>query len=211
MAKIIAPNTPEWFAARRGLLTASRMADAMAVSKKDGKPLKGRTDLIVKLAAERLTGTAEDNYVNAAMQWGIDNEAGAADAYEVVTGRLVSEAGLVMHPTISGFGATPDRFVGTDGQLEIKCPNSTTHMLYLMNGVLPDEYAPQVYTQLACTGRAWCDFVSYDPRFQDEELRLLVVRVDRDEAKIKEVEDAARAVLAEVVALHNKLLTRKAA
>lgn len=194
---IIPPNTAEWIAARRGILTASRMADAMPGKK--GEIKAAGITLAYTLLSERHTGQADDNYVSAAMQWGIDNEAAAIAEYETRFGADCETAGLVMHPTIKCFGATPDRFSdldGTRGIVEVKCPTTKTHLRYIDEGKLPDDYAAQVWTQLACTGLPWCDFVSFDPRVNEHRLRLFRVRVERDPAKVAEIEDAAKAFLA---------------
>ena len=190
---VIPANTPQWVAARRGILTASRMADAMCV-RKDGTPSASRESLLYELWAERETETVTDRFVTAAMQWGIDNEAAAVSAWTRLQGELPDVAGLVLHPTIPQFAATPDRFVGDDGLLEVKCPTTPTHLRYLREGKLPADYAPQVHAQLACTGRAWCEFISFDPRVS-ERRQLLVVRVMRDEAEIQRVEAAAKSFL----------------
>lgn len=204
--KIIPPNTAEWVAARRGILTASRMADAMPG--KNGKIKVAGETLARRILAERRTGNAAESFVTDAMQWGIDNEAAAVERYEIATGNFCETAGLVMHQTIEGFAATPDRFVFGGGLVEVKCPQTHTHIDYILSNKLPDEYAPQVWAQLACTGEPWCDFVSFDPRSQFECDRLFFYRVERDEAKVAEVEDAARTFLAYVAELESRLNQR---
>lgn len=194
----IQPNTAEWTAARRGVLTASAMADAMSVSKRNGEPLKARQDLIDRLVVERLTGKAADNFVTLAMQWGVEHEADAIDAYEIASGNLVSDSAFFLHPSIKFFGATPDRLVGADGLVEAKCPQMNTHYRYWRDKVVPPDYEPQVMTQLAVTGRKWCDFVSYHPHFP-EHMRTVVVRAKRDEKRITEIESAASSLLDEVM------------
>jgi exodeoxyribonuclease (lambda-induced) len=205
---IIPPNTAQWVAARVGVLTASRMADAMP-SKRDGKPTTAMETLAYRILAERRNGRADETFVSAAMQWGLDNEAAAIDTYENATGRLCKTAGLVMHPSIEGFAATPDRFVIGGGLVEVKCPTTPVHLRYTLAGTLPEEYAPQVWAQLACTGEPWCDFVSYDPRPTNETDRLSVVRVMRDEAEVAKVEQAAVTFLLYVASLEARLNLRQ--
>lgn len=170
-------RTPEWYRDRCGCLTGSRVADALAVSKRDGKPLKARQDLLLEILAERLTGEVQAHFTTAAMQWGIDHEDEAREAYELATGEVVEGTGFVRHPLIDRFGASPDGLVGTDGLVEIKCPGTATHVYRLMNpGAGIEAYRPQLLAQLACTGRAWVDMVDFDPRIQDPALRLRIER-----------------------------------
>ncbi len=197
-------GTPNWFAARRGLLTASRMRDAMAVLK-NGSPAAARTNLMRDLLAERLTGIAVPHFVTADMQWGIDNQDGARHEYQVLTGEIVGPEGFVLHPDIEFFGATPDGFVGEDGLLEVKCPRSATHLSWILDGVVPEDHRPQMLAQLACTRRKWCDFVSYDPR--NPHKPLFVRRFAPEQAEIERIEEVAREFLAELDALFEKIST----
>ena len=175
-----------WKAARAGLVTASRMCDVLAKIKTG--EAAARRDYRSQLVAEILTGVPQDDgYMNAEMQWGVENEPFARAAYEVVTEQLVDQIGLVLHPSIERAAASPDGLVGADGVLEIKCPKTATHLQYLMDGVMPAKYEPQVMWQLACTGRVWADFVSFDPRLP-EKMRLFRVRLERDEKRIAELE-----------------------
>ena len=121
-------RTAKWFSDRCGCLTASRAADALAISAKTGKPLKSRQDLIDTLIAERATGVAQSSGTTWAMQWGIDHEAEAREAYEAATGEMVDLVGFIPHPDIPWFGASPDGLVGSDGLVEIKCPQTVTHL-----------------------------------------------------------------------------------
>lgn len=197
-----------WRAARVGVVTASRVADIIAKTKSG--PSASRARYMGEIIAERLTGEPMDNgYTNAAMQHGIDTEAEARAAYAFETGRAVEGDGqtFVPHPTLAA-GASPDGLVGGDGLLEIKCPQTWTHIETRLGGKVPAKYLTQIQWQMACTGRAWCDFVSYDPRLPDE-LRLWIRRVDRDDTHIKELESAVSGFLAEVDAKIEQL--RKAA
>lgn len=175
-----------WKSARAGLVTASRMCDVLAKIKTG--EAAARRDYRSQLVAEILTGVPQDDgYMNAEMQWGVENEPFARAAYEVATEQLVDQIGLVLHPSIERAAASPDGLVGADGVLEIKCPKTATHLQYLMDGVMPAKYEPQVMWQLACTGRAWADFISFDPRLP-ERMRLFRVRLERDEKRIAELE-----------------------
>lgn len=188
-------GTPEWFAARMGRVTASRIADIIARTKSG--PSASRQAYAVQLALERITGQREEGFTSAAMRRGTELEAEARASYEAERGELVQEVGLIDHPTIAMAGASPDGMVGGDGLLEIKCPDSKQHLEYLRLQTVPAKYKPQVQWQMACTGRAWCDFASYDPRFP-EGLQLHIVRVQRDAEYIAELETEVTAFLSEV-------------
>lgn len=188
-------RTEAWFAARAGKATASRIADIIARTKSG--PSASRQAYAVQLALERITGQREEGFTSAAMQRGTDLEAEARAAYETERGVLVREVGFIDHPSIEMSGASPDGMVGSDGLMEIKCPDSKQHLEYLRLQTAPAKYKPQVQWQMACTARAWCDFVSYDPRFP-EGLQLHIVRVQRDAEYIAELETEVTAFLAEV-------------
>lgn len=201
-------GTTEWLASRAGKVTASRIADVMAKIKTG--EAAARRDYRAQIVAEILTGKPqEDGYINAAMQWGIETEQAARDAYEAAEGVLVDQVGLVLHPVIDRAAASPDGLAG-EGLLEIKCPKTATHLQYLIDGVVPKAYQPQMLWQMACTERPWCDFISFDPRLP-EELQLFKVRFDRDEKRVKEIETEVLAFLAEVDATLEGLRNRKAA
>lgn len=181
----IIQGSPEWFAARMGKVTASRIADVCARTKTGWGA--SRKNYMAELVAERLTGVKMEGFTNAAMQWGTDIEPEARSAYQFEVGIRVAETGFVPHPSIAETGASPDGLVGDDGLVEIKCPNTATHIETLLGGTLPDKYFLQIQWQMACTGRQWCDFASYDPRLP-ESMRLFVDRVKRDDAAIEAVE-----------------------
>jgi putative phage-type endonuclease len=188
-------RTPEWFAIRCGRVTASRIADLMAKTKSGYST--SRANYRAQLVVERLTGVVEQSYCNAAMQHGIDTEAEAREAYQQHMLCTVEEVAFVAHPKIDMAGASPDGLVGDDGMVEIKCPNTATHIETLLGGTVADKYLKQVQFQMACTGRAWNDFVSYDPRLP-ETMRLFVQRVPRNDAMIAEIEAEIVSFLAEV-------------
>jgi putative phage-type endonuclease len=192
---MIAQGSPEWFAQRLGRVTASRVADVVARTKSGWGA--SRANYMAQIIAERLTGIAAESYTNAAMQWGTDNEAYARSAYEFYQDSAVAEAGFIEHPSIAMSGASPDGFVGNNGLVEIKCPNTATHIDTLLGGSVADKYIVQMLWQMACTGRAWCDFVSFDPRMPEEH-RLFVRRVSRDEDRIAELEKEVRVFLTEI-------------
>ncbi len=176
-------RTPEWFAKRLGLVTASRIADVMAKVKTG--TAASRSGYMTQLVTERLTGAPTEGFQSAAMEWGIEQEPHARAAYEAREGVLVDEVDFVRHPILEA-GASPDGLVGEDGLIEIKCPATSTMLEYIEDRSVPRKYILQIQWQLACTGRNWCDFVAYDPRLP-EPLRLLVIRVPRDEGVIAEI------------------------
>ena len=200
-------GSAEWLAARAGCLTASAIADMLAKTKTG--EAASRANLRARLVAERLTGIPQDGFSNAAMQWGNEQEPFARAAYEIHSGNLVDQTGLVMHPSIPYAGASPDGLIDDCGLVEIKCPNTATHIEYLLSGATPKKYQPQMLWQMECTGRQWCDFVSFDPRMP-EHLQLFVVRFERDEERLDDLRKEAIAFLAEVDALILQL-TKKAA
>jgi len=196
-------GSDEWKQARLGHVTASNMAEVMSKGKGTGEAV-GRYKYKVRLVAERLTMTAGESYTNAAMQWGIEQEQFACIAYEAQKETFVDKIGFVLHPDIKWLGVSPDRIVGQDGLIEVKCPNTTTHLDYLFDNKVPAEYYKQIQCQLWVTGRQWCDFVSYDPRLPKRN-QLLIVRTERDESLIKEMEAQTLQFLAEVETLIIKL------
>lgn len=192
---IVDQGSEAWFSLRAGRVTASRVADVIAKTKSGTSA--SRANYAAQLVVERLTGTVEPSFQSAAMQWGIEKEAEARVAYRFLTDADVAETDFVLHPEIFMAGASPDGLVGDDGLVEIKCPNSATHMDTLLREAIPDKYQVQMLWQMACTGRQWCDFVSYDPRFP-EAMRLFVKRLDRDPERIAELEAAVRDFISEV-------------
>ncbi len=209
---MIEQGSAEWFAQRLGKATASRIADIVAKTKTGYST--SRDNYMAELACERLTGTQGERFTNAAMIWGSEKEPEACDAYVWETDAELETCGFFDHPSIAMSGASPDRLVGADGLLEVKCPIQATHLATLRGATIPGKYITQIQWQLACTGRAWCDFASYDPRFPSH-LRLFVRRVQRDNAMIAELEREVRLFLSEldgaVAALSSLRITRSAA
>jgi len=186
-----------WKQLRLGKVTASRVADMVAKTKSGWGA--SRANYAAQLIAERLTGVAAEGYTNAAMLHGTETEPEARAAYCFYSGWDVQEVAFVPHPTIADAGCSPDGMVGDDGMIEIKCPMTATHLDTLLGQSTPARYIDQIQFQLACTGRAWCDFVSFDPRMP-EYLRLFVRRVARDDKRIAELETEAVAFLGEIEA-----------
>lgn len=198
-------GSDEWLAARAGRVTASRVADLMARTKTGWGA--SRANYMAELVAERLTSTPAVRFTNDAMRWGTDTEPMARETYAFAYDVEIEETGLVMHPTIPDFGASPDGLIGTDGLLEIKCPQTATHIDTLLSGSVPEKYRTQMQAQMACTGRAWCDFVSFDPRMPAE-MQMWVHRVERDNKAIAEMEAAVNEFLAELDAKVGALRAR---
>lgn len=196
-------GTDEWFAARVGKVTASRVADVIAKIKSGESA--SRANYRAELVAERLTGKSADGFTSSSMKWGTDCEPLARAAYEAESGLLVMETGLVDHPTISMTGASPDGLIGADGVLEIKCPETKAHIETLLTNEAPAKYIPQMMWQMACTGRAWADFVSFDPRMPPE-MQLAVVHVPRDDKLVQQYEAEVEAFLGEVADTVDRLL-----
>lgn len=188
-------GSADWFAARLGKVTASRVSDVIAKTKSGWSA--SRANYMAQLVAERLTGQPQESYSNAAMQWGIEQEPLARAAYEFRADATVTPAWFIDHPKIAMSGASPDGLIGDTGLVEIKCPNTATHIETLIGKNTPDKYLAQMQWQMACTGAKWCDFVSFDPRLP-ESMRLFVSRVHRDDERIKELEKEVLAFLAEL-------------
>lgn len=188
-------QTTEWFNARLGKVTASRIGDLMAKTKTGYAAT--RANYMAQLIVERMTNRQTESYSNAAMQWGTETEPLARAAYEMANNVMVDEVGFIEHPTIALAGASPDGLIGEHGLVEIKCPNTSTHIDTLLNSTIDQKYLYQMQWQMACTGRQWCDFVSFDPRM-DESLQLKIIPVKRDDALIKTIESEVLKFLLEI-------------
>jgi len=195
MIELMEQGSDAWFNIRIGKVTASRVADVLAKTKTGYSTT--RDNYMAQLVCERLTGQKGESFTNAAIQHGIETEAYARAAYEARYDVLVDEVGFVSHPTIEMSGASPDGLVGEDGLIEIKCPNTATHIETLLSESVPNKYYTQMQFQIACTGRKYCDFVSFDNRLPTE-LQMFVKRVPRDEMYIKLIEDEIVKFLAEL-------------
>jgi len=198
--KIIIHTMPqrsdEWSAVKCGKISASNMSDVLA--KGQGKT---RRAYMMRLLAERISGIPQENYQNSAMLWGVENEPLAKEAYEASTLNVTEQVGFI---EVDAFlGCSPDGLIGDDGGVEIKCPNTSTHLEYILAGKVPPEYICQIQSTLWMTGRVWWDFVSFDPRIPDKR-RLFVVRAERDEAKIQEIEIGVKLFIEEMLELDSK-------
>jgi hypothetical protein len=203
-------GSDEWKQERLGKITASRFRDVTTqprskADQKAGKLSKTAESYLLEVAAEIVTGQADDRPPTWAMKWGSDNEAGARDVYEQLTGQSVQQVGLLIHPDVPELAGSPDGLIGEDGGLEIKCPaNTREHLATVVSGEIPAEYVPQVHGHLLITGREWWDYVSYDPRVPDIGLALWRKRVVAAEIG-EELKNLAAALLAFRIKLHGLL------
>ena len=188
-------GSPEWFAERLGKVTASRIADVAARTKTGYGA--SRANYMAELIIERLTGQKAPAYENDAMRWGSEQEALARLTYAFLNDVEVELAGFVSHPLIADCGCSPDGYVGALGLVEIKAPNTATHIDTLLTDAIADKYVKQMQFQMACTGRAFCDFISFDPRLPPS-MQLWAKRIDRDDTLISELEGEVRMFLAEL-------------
>jgi len=195
-------GTPEWFAARLGRVTASRIADVMM------KPTTaGYQNYRAQLVCERLTGQPTETFTSAAMQHGTDTEPQARAMYTLLTGNDVQEVGFIPHPTLEMSGASPDGLVGDAGLIEIKAPQPATHIKTLTGANIDRKYLLQMHWQMICTGRDWCDFVSFSPALPAE-MQLFRKRVERDAELAEEITEAVTSFLAGVDTLCADLNTK---
>ena len=203
---MIEQGSVEWHLQRLGKVTASRVADVLSKGKSGESASRKnyRTELVV----QRLTGVPGESFTNAAMEWGTQTEPLARIAYEAEMGVFVDQVAFVQHPTIANFGFSPDGLIGDVGLLEIKCGNTSTHIDWMLSEKAPSKYIPQMQCQMACTGRKWVDFCSFDPRI-DNDLQVFIVRVERDDEYIENMEKEVKIFLDEVDEMYNKLLAKK--
>jgi hypothetical protein len=182
-------GSPEWHEVRLGRITSSRICDVLNYLK-NGSEGADRRKYRWELVAERLTGQPRENGAAyaARVKWGVEQEPFARDEYTMRTNVLVDKVGFIEHPRLPFTGGSPDALVGTDGLLEIKCPDSITHVQWLDAGVIPADHIHQCLWNLACSERDWIDFVSFDPRIKIKDAQMMVVRMGRDDAKFAEIE-----------------------
>lgn len=195
-------RTDEWRALRCGCVGCSRLGDVLAVGKSG--PSATRRNYMAELLCERLTGKPAEHFTSTAMQWGIDTEPLARAAYEARAGVFTLEVPGMMHPEIDGWWGSPDGLIGEDGGLEIKCPNTATHIETLLTGKINQDYIYQMAGYVEIFGREWWDFMSYDPRLP-EHYAVYVRRFMRSELPIAEVKEGVVKFLAELGALQKKL------
>lgn len=206
-----APQRSEaWISARLGKLTASLIHGVLPGSR--GAYLASRRNTMSALLCERLTEQPQQNFpITGPMMWGIEQEPSARAAYEFETGYTVDEVGFIPHPEIDMSGASPDGLVGAEGLVEIKCPNTANHLDRMAGVGIEPRYLSQMQWQMACTGRQWCDFVSYDPRLGRPALILHIERVARDPDMIALMENEARKFLSELDAKIAEIVAREEA
>jgi YqaJ-like recombinase protein len=196
-------GTQAWRDERAGDATASKVGDIMTKPRKEGEGV--RANYRAKLICERLTGnTIEEEYQSYEMRRGTELEPLARAQYELRSDLDISTVGYIKHPSIPRFGASPDGLVGDDGLIQIKCGKRATHAAWLLAGVVPLEHRPQMFAEMAVTGRKWSDFCSYNRDFP-EHLQLFVRRLERDEAEIKRIEEAVMKFNAEIDEIIAKL------
>ncbi len=189
-------GSEDWKLARVGSLGASRLHEAIATVKSGYA--SSRANLKAELVLERLTGRPADKFITQAMQYGMETEPEARAAYVFYTERSVTEVGIVKHPTIENSHASPDGLVERNGLLEIKCPQPAAHLETLMGQTVPAKHLTQMTWQMICTGRAWCDYVSYNSSFP-EHMKVWVQRIMRPENMvIDRLEKEVRLFLSEV-------------
>jgi len=198
-------GTDAWMRLRCGKATASRVADLCARAKTGWGA--GRKNMIATLVAERLSGQCAETFQSAAMAWGTEHEDDARAAYEFLHGVQVEQVGFTDHPTIEWSGASPDGLVSDDGLVEIKCPNTATHIDTLLGAPIDGKYIKQMMWQMECTGRKWCDFVSYDPRLPVS-MQTHVQRVERDDELIASIRADVQSALEEIESKISDLLGR---
>lgn len=202
---MIQQGTDEWHRVRLGKVTASKVNDAMMDASK-----AGYQNYRAQLVCERLTGRPTETFKSAAMDQGNETEPQARAMYTMTTGMMVQEVAFVDHPAISMAGASPDGLVGELGLVEIKCPQPTEHIRVMTGGTIKKAYREQMQWQMACTGREWCDFVSFCPDLPDD-LALHIVRIDANSEAILEMETAVRSFLRDVEAMILNLTGKAAA
>jgi hypothetical protein len=196
-------GSDDWFSARLGKVTASRLIDVLTNGKGNAESLT-RAKYKMDLACEILSNTKAESFINDAMARGTELEPIARMFYEVQFNVQVKEVGFINHPTIAMSGASPDGLVGEDGLIEIKCPNKNTHGTTILTGDIPAKYISQMQWQMSSTGRAWCDYVSFCPEMIDG-LQLFVKRVPRDNEYISKAEVAVVEFLKEVDDIVNQI------
>ncbi|UNE53377.1 lambda exonuclease family protein [Bartonella machadoae] len=204
-------RTAEWFQARLGKVTASNVYNVFSRTAK-GLPTSKYEDYKIKLMTERLTGEISQSYITPSMQWGIEHEEDALKEYEFIYDADVIKCGFIPHPTIETAGASPDGLIGEDGLVEVKCPQSTTHLRFFMYDEIKPEYIAQMQFQMACTGRKWSHFISYNPQFvgRSTGLRMKVKRIHRDDEQIEQLTKAVEVFLAEIEQDMEQILTKAA-
>lgn len=168
-----------WYSARIGKLTASRFADILGGA-------EARKRYACEIMQEIVTGEPSRTESTPAMQHGIEMEPYAVAHYEQETGTVTHECSFFVHERHPFVGASPDRLIGFDGLLEVKCPYYTYNHVYAIHFGAYEKHKAQVQGQLWITEREWCDLVSFDPRFTEQPLHI--EHVVRDDEYIEALE-----------------------
>ncbi len=203
-------GTSDWLRERAGCLTASRMAAAMSF-KKNGEETEDRRKLKIALVSERLTGLNTETYVTQPMRYGLEYEGEAKQRFEEISGEVTVECGFALHDDIPYFGASPDALIGDDAVLEVKVPTSATFVEWKAAGIVPPQHIPQMLAQLAVCRRSVAWFFAFDPRVQYREHQHFLRRFEPKPEEIAAVEEAAKAFLAEVDDLFERITTGEVA
>lgn len=180
-------GTPEWFEARLGKISGTRLDDAIG-------SLAKQESLLNELIAENLTGERKESYQSVSMARGSEAEAFAVSEYEILTGEITKEVGMCISGKYDWLVNSPDRLIMKDGKyrkaVEVKSPNTDTMVGYIRKGGIPKEYKGQVMSYfLVNEDLEELDFVMYDPRIQTEQYRMVVVHVNRKDLKLDETEE----------------------
>ena len=191
----IAQRTAEWHAMRCGKVTASRVSDVMSKTKAGWS--KARETYMFEILAERLTGIQEEGFASYAMKRASEMEPEARDFYAFSRDADIELVPFIDHSDIAMYGCSPDGLVGDDGLIEIKCLDAKNHITVMETGEIDKKYMAQMQSQMDCTDRKWCDFVSYDPRFPAD-LRMCVIRVPRDNGLIGDMRSMVKEFIADI-------------
>ena len=180
----IPQGSKEWLDLRTGRITASRFKDIMTAGTKGEEFGATFNSYILELAIEKITGEPVSTYKSEAMQRGNDMEPIAALRYSMESGETIEEiTGILVNDDV---WVSPDRLSGEKGLLEIKCPNTATHVKYLRGEGVPSKHDAQVQGQLWGSERDWNAFVSYDDRWPLQD--YFCFKAYRDEEFIKRLE-----------------------
>lgn len=200
-------RTEEWFQARMGKVTASKITDVLAKPKKKGGISKVRQKYMMQIISEILTGKPHIERINSPdIQRGVDFEDEAREAYEHETFNLVQETGFIDHPEVPHSGSSPDGIIqGESGLLEIKCPNVVNHLAFRDSHEIKREYLYQMDWQMDCTGSDWCDFLSYCPELKEHGIELEIMRVKKNQARVDEIKNGINLFNQEIDAYLKKI------
>ena len=173
-------GTHEWLQLRLGKITGTRLKKMLA---------KDNLALLDELIAEEETGLSDDDdFVSEEMQRGIDLEPLAIQEYSNITGHEVDHPCLIQSSQWPILMMSPDGYIGTTGAVEIKCPKTKTHIKYIRQGKIPNDYKEQIWAYFMVNpDLQWLDFVSYDPRLTKKPIWIL--HITRDQVQ-NDVSDA---------------------